>query len=274
MHNMPLCHWSHSDAQLRQLRCSVPFFLFLVFVKVGDDRVSDGCCAPSTGRLLVETMAKLSKNKRSSKNSETKPSSAPFNNPFGALGALRDALPEGPPKTTPKPPCPDAPATSTGLESCGKLAVSEEKKGRAGKTVTRIRGLSKASNEEFASAIKSALGCGATWEGDDLVLLGGLADRARDYLERAGARRVVVSGAAGAKRPRAIPQKDCRPSDGTRLAELRIGMTVDIVLKADQSTGERTRGEIEEILTKSAHHPHGVKVRLRDGRVGRVKAVV
>jgi uncharacterized repeat protein (TIGR03833 family) len=51
-------------------------------------------------------------------------------------------------------------------------------------------------------------------------------------------------------------------------------MTVDIVLKSDQRTGRRTRGVVKEILTNSAQHPRGIKVRLQDGRVGRVQDIV
>jgi len=51
-------------------------------------------------------------------------------------------------------------------------------------------------------------------------------------------------------------------------------MTVDIVLKQDQSSGRRTRGVVKEILTKSANHPHGIKVRLETGEVGRVKEIM
>ena len=51
-------------------------------------------------------------------------------------------------------------------------------------------------------------------------------------------------------------------------------MRVLIVLKEDQRTGKLTEGEIQDILTKSATHPHGIKVRLRSGEVGRVKKVV
>jgi uncharacterized repeat protein (TIGR03833 family) len=51
-------------------------------------------------------------------------------------------------------------------------------------------------------------------------------------------------------------------------------MVVDIVLKADQASGRLTRGTIKELLTKSNWHPHGIKVRLTDGQVGRVQAIV
>jgi uncharacterized repeat protein (TIGR03833 family) len=51
---------------------------------------------------------------------------------------------------------------------------------------------------------------------------------------------------------------------------IRIGLAVDVVQKEDQRTGRRTRGIVKEILTNSSTHPHGIKVRLADGRVGRV----
>lgn len=53
-----------------------------------------------------------------------------------------------------------------------------------------------------------------------------------------------------------------------------IGLTVDVIQKEDQGSGKRTRGIVKEILTKSLSHPHGIKVRLADGRVGRVAAII
>ena len=54
---------------------------------------------------------------------------------------------------------------------------------------------------------------------------------------------------------------------------IRPGLTVEIVLKQDQATGKRTRGVVKDILTKSPHHPHGIKVRLETGEVGRVQKI-
>lgn len=62
--------------------------------------------------------------------------------------------------------------------------------------------------------------------------------------------------------------------DGRNRGEVHVGDRVDVVLKRDQRTGRLTRGVVKEILTNSAFHPHGVKVRLTDGKVGRVKAIV
>ena len=61
--------------------------------------------------------------------------------------------------------------------------------------------------------------------------------------------------------------------DGTRRAEIKPGTDVSIVLKQDQRTGKLTRGIVRDILTKSATHPHGIKVRLQSGEVGRVKEI-
>ena len=63
-------------------------------------------------------------------------------------------------------------------------------------------------------------------------------------------------------------------ADSTRRGDIKPGLTVDIVPKADQATGKLTRGVVKDILTRSPTHTHGIKVRLSDGRVGRVKNVV
>ncbi len=62
--------------------------------------------------------------------------------------------------------------------------------------------------------------------------------------------------------------------DGTVRSNVKPGLQVMIVLKKDQSTGRLTRGIVKEILTKSPTHPHGIKVRLMDGQVGRVKEIL
>lgn len=61
--------------------------------------------------------------------------------------------------------------------------------------------------------------------------------------------------------------------NGTRRADIKPGMTVLIVLKPDQATGKLTQGIVKDILTKSSTHPHGIKVRLQSGQVGRVKEI-
>lgn len=62
--------------------------------------------------------------------------------------------------------------------------------------------------------------------------------------------------------------------DGRQRASVQSGFVVDIIQKQDQRTGHLTRGIVQAILTNSTFHPHGIKVRLVDGRVGRVAQVV
>jgi len=60
---------------------------------------------------------------------------------------------------------------------------------------------------------------------------------------------------------------------GTKRAEIKAGQEVSIVLKQDQRTGKLTTGIVKDILTNSPSHPHGIKVRLENGLVGRVKNI-
>ena len=62
--------------------------------------------------------------------------------------------------------------------------------------------------------------------------------------------------------------------DGKKRIDIKIGAKVNIVLKQDQRSGKLTSGIVKTILTNSPSHPHGIKVRLQDGQVGRVKQIV
>ena len=61
--------------------------------------------------------------------------------------------------------------------------------------------------------------------------------------------------------------------DGRQRKNLSVGMSVKIVLKKDQKSGNLTEGTVKEILTNPSFHPHGIKVRLADGSVGRVRYI-
>jgi len=61
--------------------------------------------------------------------------------------------------------------------------------------------------------------------------------------------------------------------DGTRRSNIKPGLRVSIVMKKDQQTGKLTEGIVKNILTNSPAHPHGIKVRLESGEVGRVKEI-
>jgi uncharacterized repeat protein (TIGR03833 family) len=62
--------------------------------------------------------------------------------------------------------------------------------------------------------------------------------------------------------------------DGNNRKNIRKGSLVDVVQKPDQRKGKLTRGRVKDILTKSPFHPHGIKVRLESGIVGRVKTIL
>jgi uncharacterized repeat protein (TIGR03833 family) len=62
--------------------------------------------------------------------------------------------------------------------------------------------------------------------------------------------------------------------DGKNRKDIKKGSEVYIVLKKDQRTGKRTKGVVKDLLTKSSFHPHGIKVRLEDGQVGRVQEII
>lgn len=61
--------------------------------------------------------------------------------------------------------------------------------------------------------------------------------------------------------------------DGTKRSEVKIGSTVMIVQKQDQQSGKLTEGVVKRLLTNSPNHPHGIKVMLGSGIVGRVKEI-
>lgn len=62
--------------------------------------------------------------------------------------------------------------------------------------------------------------------------------------------------------------------NGITRANIKPGLEVLIVLKKDQATGKLTKGIVKDILTNAPNHPHGIKVRLQNGEVGRVKEIV
>lgn len=62
--------------------------------------------------------------------------------------------------------------------------------------------------------------------------------------------------------------------NGKMRKDIQPGLEVQIVLKADQRTGKLTKGIVKDILTNSSSHPHGIKVRLTDGQVGRVQEII
>ncbi len=62
-------------------------------------------------------------------------------------------------------------------------------------------------------------------------------------------------------------------NSGTNRSNIKVGSSVGIVLKQDQRSGKITRGIVKRILTNSSNHPHGIKVELENGQIGRVKEI-
>lgn len=62
--------------------------------------------------------------------------------------------------------------------------------------------------------------------------------------------------------------------NGRNRCDIHPGLEVDVILKKDQCSSKRTRGIVDKILTNSSYHPHGIKVRLKSGQVGRVQEII
>jgi uncharacterized repeat protein (TIGR03833 family) len=62
--------------------------------------------------------------------------------------------------------------------------------------------------------------------------------------------------------------------NGKNRKDIKAGSEVYIILKKDQRSGKRTKGIVKDLLTRSSTHPHGIKVRLEDGRIGRVQEII
>ena len=113
-----------------------------------------------------------------------------FNNAFSGLSGLGGTLPSAPaPAPAPTPVAQTTPVAPVRFPN--KLVVRMEKKGRRGKTVTRISGVPTKDLAALCKEMKKALGCGATIEDVDLILLGDLTERAVAWFKKAGATKLV-----------------------------------------------------------------------------------
>lgn len=117
---------------------------------------------------------------------------APFNGAFAGLAGLRDALPAAPEvpevaATAPGPSDAAAPSASSSLPALKRVILQREKKGRGGKTVTRVRGFEQGA-ADWAQRLKKRLGCGATVEDGDVILLGDVGDAAERFFVGEGVR--------------------------------------------------------------------------------------
>jgi uncharacterized repeat protein (TIGR03833 family) len=209
-------------------------------------------------------------------------------NPFAGLArrsAVDSTLASGIPSPIVRAP-PFKPSAAAKPPRPCRLSLRLETAGRSGKVVTRIKGLPVDNLETIAIKLRKALGCGATVEGDDLLLLGSLAERAEQWLERAGDLHAIeaaqpASESATSSTPivgETLPYKassvgTAAPASGTKRCDIRRGQRVAIVMKADQATGTLTEGTVRDLLTNSTEHHRGIKVRLESGEIGRVKVI-
>ena len=132
--------------------------------------------------------SKPDKKKAASAASEAKLS----HNPFAQLSALDGQVPLGESDTEQEAPDPEPEAEPEApVRFPKKLVVRMEKKGRRGKTVTRISGLPPGELNTISVEMKKAIGCGAMVEGSEVVLQGSLVDRASVWLSKQGAKEIV-----------------------------------------------------------------------------------
>ncbi|NMO20689.1 translation initiation factor [Pyxidicoccus fallax] len=126
--------------------------------------------------------------KRDKKDEAPAAPAAPFNNPFAALSAQRESLPQAPAVKV------AAPAAKPEPKGPARAVVRMERKGRGGKEVTVVEHLELPANqrEVWLKALKNSLGCGGTVEDDTLVLQGDQRERLPALLEARGVRKVTV----------------------------------------------------------------------------------
>lgn len=163
-----------------------------------------------------------------------------------------------------------------------RVRLRQETTGRSGKVITRISGLPPANLDAIASRLKRALGCGATVENMDVILLGTLMERATAWIEKAGdlsliteEKPVATASHKTQAEPPAVPvRSSVQGLSGMKRGDVKRGQRVAIVLKADQPTGKLTEGVVRDLLTSADHHPRGIKVRLESGEVGRVQVIL
>jgi uncharacterized repeat protein (TIGR03833 family) len=168
------------------------------------------------------------------------------------------------PAPAPKPVTP--PATPPPL---ARVVVREEFDSEQDGLIARVIGVPPERLRAIGAKLRAALGASVFIEGRDLLVTPNDCERVASWLRDEGASEVVL-----AERPEPTNLEQAGTPGGTLRAELRRGLHVAIVTKADQDTGGLTEGVVRDILTRSPTHPRGIKVRLESGQVGRVRRIL
>lgn len=150
-----------------------------------------------------------------------------------------------------------------------RVFVREEFDATEAKIITRVIGVPREHLNTFGKQWREVLGKTVVTEGRDLLVMADECDRIAALLRDTGAGEVVV-----VRRPASTNLSTSGEPGGTQRAQIRRGVRVAIVQKADQESGALTEGVVRELLTSSATHPRGIKVRLESGEVGRVRRIL
>ena len=149
------------------------------------------------------------------------------------------------------------------------MVVREEFDGAEAAVITRVIGLPRERLNALGKEWRQVLGHAVLLEGPELLVVASAGERVAGLLRDAGAGEVVV-----VKRPAPADLSQAGEPGGTQRAQIRRGLRVAVVLKADQDSGALTEGVVQDILTSSPVHPRGIKVRLESGQVGRVRRIL
>lgn len=168
-------------------------------------------------------------------------------------------------------PAPAAKAAGIAAETqpLTRVTVREEFDTEENALIARIIGVPPKQLRAIGARLREALGAFVSLEGRDLLVTTNECDRVAAFLRDEGASEVVI-----AKRVAPTNLEQAGTPGGTLRSEIRPGLHVAIVTKADQDTGVLTEGVVRELLTSSPTHPRGIKVRLESGQVGRVRRIL
>lgn len=161
------------------------------------------------------------------------------------------------------------PLARTPRTPLGRVIVREEFDADESAVITRVIGVPKDRLNELGAQWRQLLGHAVLFEGPELLVMASAGERVAGLLRDEGAAEVAV-----VRRPAPADLSGAGEPGGTQRAQIRRGLRVAVVLKADQDSGALTEGVVRDILTSSAVHPRGIKVRLESGQVGRVRRIL